>query len=129
VLATSRRVVAPDTPGFGDSDLPAVMDAATIVRSLWSGLDQLIGGDSAIDIVGFSYGGALAGEMAASKPERTRRLVLVGSGGLGIPKGYREDLVHWRDLDAQGRIEAHRSNLQILMFARPEAADDLAVHL
>ena len=127
-LARTRRVLVPDTPGFGNSDLPGVMEAATIVASLWADLDMLIGG-ATVDLVGFSYGGGLGGEMAGCRPARVGRLVLVGSGGLGLPYGSREELVQWRGLDLPGRWAAHRRNLQLLMLARPESADELAVSL
>lgn len=128
-LAATRRVLVPDTPGFGDSDLPDPVDAAEIVRSLWSDVDALVGTDTQVDLVGFSYGGGLAAEMTGRYPDRVGRLVVVGSGGMGVPLGERENLVRWRHLDAAAQRQAHRSNLKTLMFAKPEAVDDLAVAL
>lgn len=128
-LAASRRVLVPDTPGFGELDLPEVPDAGTIVESLWKDIDRLAGTEAVVDLAGFSYGGGLAGGLAACRPHRVGRTILVGSGGLGAPGGYREELVRWRDLDAAGQREAHRRNLRILMFASPETVDDLALSL
>ena len=83
VLARQARVIAPDMVGFGYSDRPAgqryTMDA-------W--VAQAVGVLDALDleradVVGNSFGGALALALAIRHPQRVRRLVLMGS--VGVP--------------------------------------------
>jgi 2-hydroxy-6-oxonona-2,4-dienedioate hydrolase len=130
-LGERYRVLVPDLPGLGDSDLPPEPDrpeaSAEIVTS---GFLSLMRAGEAADIVGFSFGGLIGGLMAQQLGARARTLVLVGSGGLGIRRKTPIELVTWRDLpDAAARREAHRQNLAILMIADPANIDDLAVHL
>ena len=82
-LAKARRVIAPDMVGFGFSERPAgqryTMDA-------W--VAQAVGVLDALDVeradlVGNSFGGALALALAIRHPQRVRRLVLMGS--VGVP--------------------------------------------
>ncbi len=82
-LAMGRRVIMFDAPGAGRSELPcrpARMPAlATMVVEL---LDAL--GETEVDVLGYSWGGALAQQLAHDAPERVRRLVLAStSPGLG----------------------------------------------
>ncbi|MEZ5268323.1 MAG: alpha/beta fold hydrolase [Microthrixaceae bacterium] len=79
-----RRVtfLAPDLPGHGRSDKPrgdySLGAQAAFLRDL---LDAL--GHESATVVGTSLGGGIAMQFAYQHPERTERLVLVGSGGLG----------------------------------------------
>lgn len=129
LAAAGRQVLVPDLPGFGDSARPpAGQDADAIVEPLAQGLVQLLG-NGPLDIVGFSFGGLTAGLLAAARPERVRRLLLVGAPGFGL-RSTRLPLTSWRQLDdPQARDAAHRSNLATLMLYRPEAVDDLAAAL
>jgi 2-hydroxymuconate-semialdehyde hydrolase len=82
-LAQQRRVLAPDMLGFGYTDRPA---KAEYTLSRWVGqlldlMDAL--GLERADIVGNSFGGALALALAIRAPKRVRRLVLMGS--VGVP--------------------------------------------
>lgn len=77
VLAQDRRVIAPDTPGFGQSDRPrtrpAVVDYAAWMDEF---TDQL--GLGTVDVIGYHTGASIAVEWALRHPERVRRLWLVG---------------------------------------------------
>jgi pimeloyl-ACP methyl ester carboxylesterase len=82
-LARGRRVVAPDLPGFGRSQLPTgpisiAGYAATIDR-----LCDLLELDSVV-LVGNSMGGAIAAELAVRFPGRVERLVLVSPAAISI---------------------------------------------
>lgn len=82
-LAKARRVIAPDMVGFGFSERPANVEYSldTWVRQAVGLLDAL---DIAVaDLVGNSFGGALALAIAIRHPQRVRRLVLMGS--VGVP--------------------------------------------
>jgi pimeloyl-ACP methyl ester carboxylesterase len=80
-LSREFRVVAPDLPGFGDSEKPPankfpydVDSFAEVVADLYAGLDL---GRAAV--VGHALGGAIAIALAARHPELVSRLVLVDS--------------------------------------------------
>jgi pimeloyl-ACP methyl ester carboxylesterase len=85
----SRRafVLAPSHPGFGASarpdDFETVYDLVHLYREL---IDNLP--DDKVTLVGVSFGGWLAAEIAASCPHRLDRLVLVSP--LGIKLSDRE---------------------------------------
>ncbi len=128
LVAAGRRLYLPDLPGFGDSaNPPGGHDADVIVAPLAKGMLQLLGG-APCDIVGFSFGGMVAGFLAAQMPLRVRRLVIVGAPSLGVGRAKRMPLMAWRHLSTQEeRNAAHRSNLASLMLLHPESIDETAV--
>ncbi len=70
--ASGRPVLAADLPGFGDSDPPPRGgDADALVAPLAQGLAQLVPG-TAVDLVGFSFGGLAAALLAVAHPARVR---------------------------------------------------------
>lgn len=74
-LAPGHRVLAPDLPGFGDSEKPVrAYDPAFYARWLVGFLDAL-GIERAV-LIGNSMGGRVAIETALVAPERVDRLVL-----------------------------------------------------
>jgi pimeloyl-ACP methyl ester carboxylesterase len=129
-LAERYRVLVPDLPGLGDSDLPPDPERAeSSADAVASGLRSLIGDDPA-DIAGFSYGGLIGGLTAERLGPYARHLVLVGSGGLGVRRGAPIELITWRGLPEEAqRRAAHTENLAILMIADRANIDPLAVHL
>jgi len=84
-LAQQARVIAPDMVGFGFTDRPEGqqynMDAW--VTQAVGVLDAL--GIEKTDLVGNSFGGALALALTIRHPQRVRRLVLMGSVGVPFP--------------------------------------------
>jgi pimeloyl-ACP methyl ester carboxylesterase len=129
LAAAGRHVLVPDLPGFGDSARPPEgQDADAVAPALAQGLVDL-GCAGPVDLVGFSFGGLCGALMAAARPERVRRLVLVGAPGLGL-RSKRLPLTSWREQPGEeGRRAAHRSNLATLMIADPAKIDTLAVDL
>lgn len=82
LLARRYTVVAPDLPGHGRSDKPpgdySIGSLASTLRDL-----LVVLGHERATIVGHSLGGGVAMQFSYQFPERTERLVLVSSGGLG----------------------------------------------
>lgn len=130
-LAARFRVLAPDMPGFGDSDAPPEPHTAdTLADLVTSALDVLAPPPAELDLAGFSFGGIIAGLVAARLGRRIRTLALLGPGGFGLPQAPTRPLLPIRSDMAPEEIRlAHRENLGILMIANPAAADDLAVFL
>jgi pimeloyl-ACP methyl ester carboxylesterase len=81
-LARRFTVVAPDLLGHGASAKPrteySVSAHANVVRDLLAAL-----GHTRATLLGQSFGGGVAMQLAYQYPERCERLVLVSSGGLG----------------------------------------------
>lgn len=84
IAALARRytVIAPDMLGHGRSDKPR---ADYSVGGYANGMRDLLTvlGIDRVTVVGHSFGGGVAMQFAYQFPERTERLVLVGTGGLG----------------------------------------------
>lgn len=124
-LSATRTVWIPDLPGMGESaDAPEPRDHDAIAAVLAGNLRELMPGEERFDLVGFSFGGIVAGFVAAKLPGRVRSLVLVGAGGLGLRKTNERILKSWRALeDPAEREAAHRFNLSALMLAKGAEID------
>ena len=131
--ALSRRftVVAPDAPGFGDSARPPTPTTAREMGGIMaSGLDHVVPEGERANLVGFSFGGRLVGEMAAQRPDKVATATFVAPGGLGVADAPRPELAKFRPPMTEAEIvEVHRQNLAGLMIADPVAIDDLALHI
>ena len=82
LLSKHFHVIAPDVVGYGESDKP---DAAynkkyfsTWFRSFCDSLNM-----KKINLLGNSQGGAIAMQFTLDNPDRVKKLILVGSAGLG----------------------------------------------
>ncbi len=130
LVQAGHRLVVPDMPGFGESaSLPAGTDADAVFPWLERGLQSFLG-DRAVDLVGFSFGGLVAGLWAAAQPQRVARLVLVGAPGLSSEQLPPLDLRLWQALPPGPQRDAvHRHNLRVLMLARDQSVDALALAL
>ena len=78
-----RELIAFDPPGAGLSERPRLpLRMRGLARVVADLLDAL--GLERVDVLGYSFGGALAQELARRAPDRVRRLVLCATGpGLG----------------------------------------------
>jgi pimeloyl-ACP methyl ester carboxylesterase len=87
LLAKQVRVIAPSHPGFGGSERPnsltTVDDIAYVYLDLLDELDL-----SDVTLVGVSFGGWIAAEMAVKSTARLSRVVLANA--VGIKVGDRE---------------------------------------
>jgi len=79
-LAETRRVIAIDNPGHGESDIPESEDEATIenyARSAWAALDEL--NIDQVHLYGCHTGSLVATEMAYQRPEKVEKILLVSA--------------------------------------------------
>jgi pimeloyl-ACP methyl ester carboxylesterase len=78
----SRRVIAPDLPGFGHSPMPpwriSIENYGRFLARLMDALEV----SGPLPVVGNSMGGFVAAEMAVKDPDRVEALVLVTAAGL-----------------------------------------------
>jgi pimeloyl-ACP methyl ester carboxylesterase len=87
-LAADREIIALDLPGFGESDRPApeafaydLPAFADVVDEVMTALDI-----PRADILGASMGGGTALTLAARRPERVQRLILVSAAVFPPPR-------------------------------------------
>lgn len=126
VLAQTRRVIAPDMRGFGFTERPAdPADSSAYSMTAW--VQQAVDLLDALkieqtDLVGNSFGGALALALAIAHPKRVRRLVLMGSVGVPFEITPGLDAV-WGYTPS---IDNMRSLLDIFAFSRALVTDELA---
>jgi pimeloyl-ACP methyl ester carboxylesterase len=90
-LSQSFDFIAPEHPGFGDTEFPEWLDGFDdVVLHYRDFLDLLEVGP--VHLVGFSLGGWIAADLAIFYPERLRSLTLVTAAGLHVPEAPRPDL-------------------------------------
>ncbi len=83
LLAAYGSVIAPSSPGFGGSPRPKDFDTIQDLIHLQRALLDAIPGER-VTLVGLSFGGWLAAEVAAQGHPRLARLVLVDPVGIKI---------------------------------------------
>ncbi len=129
-LAARFTVWVPDLPGFGKSDDLGPSrsgDMADLVHATLTSLDTLVGADTWVDVVGFSFGGLVAAQIAARRP-RIRHLVLLGAAGHGGLRRPRGELMNWHRAKTQEAIDAcMHHNLHMHMLFDPAQIDALAL--
>ena len=119
VLETAgHRVLAPDLPGFGDAALtPPTVDYVEFAAGLL---------DGPAAVVGCSFGGRVALELAAAKPKLVTKLVLVAPGLASTEwaeeakAGFAEEEALIESGDLTGAAEQ-----QARMWLAPDAATDV----
>lgn len=121
-LAERCRVIAPDMVGFGFTDRPPGIDYrldtwVTHAVGLLDALDV-----RSADVVGNSFGGAIALALAIRYPARVRRLVLMGSMGVPFELTPGLDAV-WGYTPS---LENMRKLLDIFAYDRGLVTDELA---
>lgn len=84
-LAKTFRAIAPDMAGFGYTRTPPGWEAspASWVSQVVALLDAL--GLSRVSVIGNSFGGSIALQLADQHPERVDKLVLMGAVGISFP--------------------------------------------
>jgi 2-hydroxymuconate-semialdehyde hydrolase len=121
-LAKNYRVIAPDMVGFGFSDRP---NDITYSMDVW--VQQIIDLMDAlnlekINLVGNSFGGALALALCIKYPQRFNKIVLMGAVGVKFDLTYGLDKV-WGYTPS---LENMKELLDIFAYNRELVTDDLA---
>jgi len=121
-LAKDRRVIAPDMLGFGYSARP---EGITYTMDVW--VQQTIDlmdalGIKKADVVGNSFGGALALSMAINSPDRVGKIVLMGAMGIEFNLTYGLDRV-W---GYEPSVEFMRSVLELFVYNKDRITQELA---
>lgn len=98
-----------------------------MAEAVLSGLVETIGPYERYAVVGFSFGGLIAGHLAAMAQERVSSLTIVGTTGWpGIPVNA-IPIARSRGLARVDARHAHRTNLARLMIADPTGIDECAL--
>ena len=128
-LSQHREVWALDIPGFGDSELPPnAVDVDDLVPFVIQGLSKVVQ-QQAVDVVGFSFGGLLAGYIAAKDASLIKKLILVGVPALGLTgkplplRGIRPEMVE------DEITEIYRHNLEVMMISNKQKIDTQTLEL
>jgi poly(3-hydroxyoctanoate) depolymerase len=81
------QTIAFDAPGTGSSSVPRLPLRMPALAQMTAGLIEALGHES-VDVLGVSFGGAVAQQLAKDRPERVRRLVLAATAcGFGAVPG------------------------------------------
>ena len=103
-LSRGARVVCLDNRGMGESPLvEGELTVGTMAGDVIELMDAL--GIEHGDVIGWSMGGFIAQEVAATVPERVNRLVLLSTDP-GGPGAQERAIDRWHDEPADGRLAA-----------------------
>lgn len=92
-LAAHGEVLAPSHPGFGGSPRSADFDTMYDLVHLYLGvLDAIPAGE--VTLIGFSFGGWIAAEIAVIGHPKLKRLVLVDAVGVKLGGREERDIAH-----------------------------------
>ena len=120
-LAARFRLWLPDMPGFGESDAlpghPHDPDRQQrLIGALASGLAKLPTARDGVGLAGFSFGGLVAAQLAATTDVPVWRMALLGTAGHGGARRQRQELLNWRASQGAARWQAHALNLHNLLL-------------
>ncbi len=93
MLAERGEVIAPSMPGFGGSPLPDDFDTIYDLVHVWR--DVLDALPDRVVMIGFSFGGWIAAEVAVAGHPKLDRLVLVDPVGVKLGGRDERDIVHF----------------------------------
>jgi pimeloyl-ACP methyl ester carboxylesterase len=111
------RVIAPDLPGFGGSEMPSgrisIQGFARVVDALCSQLEL----ESPV-VVGNSMGGFTGAELALAFPTRVSKLVLVSAAGISVENMWKEPVMAVGRLLAVGTARVGVRRLPVVNRSR-----------
>jgi pimeloyl-ACP methyl ester carboxylesterase len=92
LLARHNEIVAPSSPGFGQSPRPKDFDTVYDLVHLYLELLETLPGDK-VTLLGFSFGGWLAAEVAVACSHRIDKLILVDPLGIKVSDRETADIL------------------------------------
>jgi pimeloyl-ACP methyl ester carboxylesterase len=127
LLARRFEVFAPDHPGFGRSDeLPEVEGVDDLVYHYLDLIERL--GLERPHVVGASFGGWVAAELAVAAPQAIGSLVLLSPAGLRLPGYPIADLFLMSPEEVVAALFRDGSNASVLFPAEPDLDAILAIY-
>ena len=133
-LARHGEIIAPSSPGFGNSRRPKDFDTVYDLVHLYLAALAALPGDK-ITVLGFSFGGWLAAEIAAACNHRIDRLILIDPLGIKISDRETPDILDifnrspdevrrrsWHDPDRYAPDYDAMSDEQLVIHARNREA-------
>ena len=128
LLAGHAEIIAPSHPGFGHSPRPDDFDSVYDLIHLYLEVLDTLPYD-AVTLVGFSFGGWLAAEIAVTCPHRLGRLVLVDALGIKVSDRETPDIL---DIFNASPTEVQRRSWHDPVEVAPDfdamTDDELSVH-
>jgi pimeloyl-ACP methyl ester carboxylesterase len=106
LLGRHGEIVAPSSPGFGHSPRPQDFDTVYDLVHLYLAVVDALPGDK-VSLIGLSFGGWLAAEVAAACSHRLDKLVLVDPLGIKISDRETPDIL---DIFNKSPDEVRRSS-------------------
>jgi len=91
-MSQSVDFLAPEHPGFGDTPLPDWLDGFDDLVLHYRDLLDAFGLDR-VHLIGFSFGGWVAANLAIFYPHRLRSLTLIAPAGLRVPGSPMTDIL------------------------------------
>jgi len=137
LLHSGYRVVAADVPPFGYSSKEKKINHSTTANAqlLWKLADSL--SSSSWIIAGHSMGASIAGAMAAMRPDKTKKLILVDGSFDDVEKSNRVSFLGWlvstgpvkrlAEVIAKKRFYNYAKFKELLTSAYAKAPDSLSV--
>jgi pimeloyl-ACP methyl ester carboxylesterase len=117
-VSQSRRVIALDLPGHGESEMPREkISISNYAKTTAALCDQL--GLERVDAVGNSMGGFIVAELAIQRPELVEDLVLVSAAGISTANLYRAPVLTFGRIGAA--MMANQAVDHRYVAARPRA--------
>jgi pimeloyl-ACP methyl ester carboxylesterase len=124
-LSGHFEVITPDLPGFGrNNHLQAPERIAEFAAYVLNELDQQ--GIERFHLLGHSMGGMIVQEMVAQAPTRVDKLVLYGTGPLGVMPGRFETIAESKQRLIRDGIEATARRIAAKWFIGGESGQGYA---
>jgi len=127
LLSRRFEVFAPDHPGFGGSDeFPELEGVDDLVFHYLDVIEAL--GLERPHVVGASFGGWVAAELAVARPDAIGSLTLLGAAGLRLPKHPAADLFLMTPEQVVGALFKDPARASALFPGAPSVDDVLAAY-
>jgi pimeloyl-ACP methyl ester carboxylesterase len=126
-LSNLGELWVPDHPGFGKSDDPKWIKSVPDLAMYYLDFLDAVAPEGGFDLIGHSFGGWIAAEIAVRNSSKIRSLTLISPAGLrvrGVPMG---DTFIWNDEEAAANYFFDEAFQQRRLTAQPseEAKDQM----